>query len=1835
MRYIKFIFLLISLSLGMISCNDNVKVSNSEDFKTSIDWHTGKDVSTKSHIEVKIKANKTIKQINIDELHSLFTIEPKIEGSVEIIGGNTFRFFPKENLEFNTKYHVTFHLNKAIENTTTLDPFVFMVETKPLYLNVTANAIEAYSTDYQFSKVKIKSSDVLTVDQLQDFLKLKSKSGELKWIQEDNLEYTYFTVIIDSLKRDIDDYNINLAWDAAYLGSESKGEFELTVPGKNTFSVLQVEVEQEPNQVVRIHFSDPLLKSQNFDGLVTLQGEDDLQFRVESNVLKIYPNSRLKTSKALSINTGLKNESGYTLKSAHVSEIIFQQLNPSLKLLDNGTILPSSKNLFLNFEATNLHSVNVKITKIFENNILQFLQQNSLSGTYRLHYVGKEFTKTTVELFKKGDVKANRRSTHAIDLAKIIRVDPNAIYRVELSFNPNNSAYQCEETPEVSEEESYYDEYEDAYYYDYDYSNLNYSDRDNPCTQSFYYYNRGRTSVATNILSSNIGLTVKVGEDDTYHFAAVNMITNEVMPMTTIGLYSQQQQLLAEVQTNSKGIAKVTVKDEVPYFAIARNQKDKVYLKIQDGNSLSLSKFNVSGLSLRKGLKGYLYLERGVRRPGDNIPVTFVLDDSKNPLPEDHPVVLEFYNPQGKLVKQKVLKEHQNHVYSHTFKTSMDDVTGNWQINVKVGGAQFSHTVKVETVKPNRLKINAEFGDDDSDILNISDNIEGKLKVTWLHGAIADHLKADVRVKVTSKYTAFKDYPSYYFGNESRYFSGDETTIFDGTLDDEGEAVFKLNPEFNNRAPGFLRANFLTKVYEKGGDFSTNVESKTISPYGTYVGMEFPKAKNRYNILYTGRDHQVNVVSVDPEGKPKGKQHLKVRVYKINWRWWWHSGRENLSNYVNGSSYTPVYKTEVVTDESGKGKFNLNIPKDRWGRYFVYVEDVNGHHAAGKRMYIDWPDWEGRAASGNASAATMLSFSTNKKEYNVGETATVTIPSTEAGRALVSVENGSEVLDMLWVETKKGETKLSLPVTDAMAPNVYLTVSLLQKHNDTKNDIPIRKYGVQGIEVVDPKTKLEPKLSMPSTLRPEQEFELKVSEFNGKPMTYTVQIVDEGLLDLTRYRTPNPWNYFYAKEALGVTTWDVYDDVIGAYGGTIDQILAIGGDGDAAGSDAKKANRFKPVAIHLGPFELPASGSKTHKIKLPNYVGSVKTMVVASNTKAKAYGNASIKTPVKKPVMVLVSAPRVLAPGEEFTLPVSVFAMEDHIKNVDVTLQANPGLKIIGESKKTAHFDRIGDQIVNFKVAVKEGYSIGKLSVKAESGNENAHSDVEFNIQNPNPMSSVKYSGTIENKGVITIDFETFGEVNSNSVEVEFSNFPSINLSGRLAYLIGYPYGCLEQTTSKIFPQLYLPKIVELSEKKKSKIQYNINEAITKLSSFQQASGGLSYWPYSSYYESWAEVYAAHFIVEAEANGYVLPLGFKDQLLKHFAKQAKVWENSTTYSTTTQAYRLFVLAKANKAEISAMNRLREHSNLSDMAKYRLAHAYALIGQSHVAKDLVNGIGELAYSTPDHYRYNFGSVIRDKAFVLETELVLGNLERAQLLAKDIAEALNTDKHWMSTQTTAYAIRSMAIYSDIVKTDGIDYSFSIDNDHKGEMKSTNGIEVYSTELSEGKYTLKVENKMEGPLFVSMVSNGRFPVGTDFSESRGFTITSQYKDLDGNLMNVDSLKQGTNFIAEVSVSNNNKKWLTNIALSQLFPSGWEVVNTRFTDFGMESNPTTDYTDIRDAKVDYFFGIGYNQTKTFKVMINASYLGKYYLPGVQCEAMYDNDFFVRGKGKWIQVIK
>ncbi|MCB0738416.1 MAG: hypothetical protein KDC92_12945, partial [Bacteroidetes bacterium] len=842
------------------------------------------------------------------------------------------------------------------------------------------------------------------------------------------------------------------------------------------------------------------------------------------------------------------------------------------------------------------------------------------------------------------------------------------------------------------------------------------------------------------------------------------------------------------------------------------------------------------------------------------------------------------------------------------------------------------------------------------------------------------------------------------------------------------------------------------------------------------------------------------------------------------------------------------------------------------------------------------------------------------------------------GKALISIENGSKVLDQFWVETQKGETSFNVKLTSEMTPNVYVNAMLIQPHANTENDLPMRLYGIANVNVEDPETRLEPKMQMPDVLRPEEEFEIKVSEATGKPMTYTIAVVDEGLLDLTRFKTPELWSHFYAKEALGVNSYDMYNDVIGAFSGEMKRILGVGG-GDEMGENPEgtKVNRFKPAVRFIGPFKLDKNGKAKHKIKLPYYVGSVRTMLVAAQD--AAYGSAEKTTPVRQPLMVLGTLPRVLGPGEEVTVPVSVFAMEEHVKKATVTLVANELFDIVGSATQQLSFPKIGEEMAYFNLKVKKNVGIGKVKISAKSGNEYAKDEVELMVRNPNPMLTKVYSHILEPGATIDAEFESMGMEGTNSGSIEVSAIPPIDLDKRLNYLIRYPHGCIEQTTSSVFPQLYLAEVVELSDERKAQIEENIKAGIKRLSQFQTNEGGFAYWPGELEASTWGTNYAGHFIIEASRKGYDVPKSMLRNWKKYQTRIASYYstnnDNGRYNIGLEQSYRLYLLALNQTPDKGSMNRLKADQTINSTAKWRLASAYALIGQLEVAKEMIRDLK----TDVEPYRelsYSYGSDLRDRAMILETLVELGERKKAALTMQSISNDMN-QRYWMSTQTTAYCLLAAGKYAKANLTkENINFTYAYGG---GKTKVTStALPLASVAMSDNEIrtgNVKIVNKTQSTMYLRVITSGKPIAGDTTNANNDLNMTVAYSDMDGNKIDPSILTQGTQFMADVTLHNPGiRKDYQEMALNQILPSGWEIVNTRMdgtSNFYDVSRPR--YQDIRDDRVYTYYDLRRGETKTFRLILTASYAGKFYLPSVSSDAMYDNTISAHRAGQWVEV--
>ena len=1830
--------------LLVFSCKkEKIKPDNIYKFKEYISYTTSGVVSTTENVRINLAKEVEGWEANQEISSNVLSIKPFVNGTIKTINKHAFVFIPDENLDANTEYTVDIKLDEIYKNISKeFENYTFQFKTITPNFSIQTDALQSYSKTYQYLEGVLKSADVINLEEAKQLISASQKetSKNIVW-NESYKNSKIFEFKIDSIQRFDDDSKLNISWDGKPIQADSKGENQIVIPGKNNFKVIHIAVKNEAEQYISINFSDALKKQQNLNGLVVVQKVKQPRFIINGNELKVFSNSKFEGNLSVSVFPGIQNTANYKLKKMFKENITFEQKKPQIRSISSGTILPNSSDLKYNFEAINVREVDVRIIKIYEDNVLQFLQENNINSNseYAIKRVGRRVAKQTITLIHNKEKNTQKWKAYSIDISKMIATEPGAIYRVELSFNKHQTFYNCSEnTSSIAESDDYDDEvsnlneeareelYWDNKLYRYKNYRYNWRQRDNPCHDAYYSANR---MISQNLLASNLGVIAKKGEDNVYFFAVTNILNTNPEQNAKIQLFNFQQQEIAHGTTNSEGIVSIHSKKNAA-FAVVSKGKNKAYIKLFDGNSLSLSKFNVSGSKTQEGLKGYIYGERGVWRPGDDIYLTFVLNDADNKLPKNHPIKLEVSDPSGKLVYKKVTSKNLNNFYTFNLKTRQEAKTGNYSAKVSVGGAKFYKDLKVETVKPNRLKIKVDF---DDEILTSKKPIKGKLDVKWLHGTPAKNLKAEIKAKVSVTNYSFKNYNEYVFSDPSRKFKSQEINVFEGRLNANGIANINRKLKTQKNAPGMLNVQFLVRAFENGGDFSIDAFSKKYAPYDVFMGLKSPKG-NQYGSFYTDENQQFSIVSVDEKGNPIQRDEIEVQIYQIQWRWWWSSSQDNLSRYTSSSYHRPYKTLKIKTNSKGKGRFNLNIPNEDRGRFLIRVIDQKSGHATGKVAYF-YKNWWQNSTSGDKEAAKMLVFSADKENYNVGEIAKITFPSGSKGRALISIENGTKVIETKWVETQKGTTTVEIPITKIMTPNVFVNISLLQPHQVSENDLPIRLYGVIPILVEDATTKLSPQISMPTELQPEKEFTVKVSEQNDKAMTYTLAIVEEGLLDLTRFKTPNAYDKFYAKEALGVKTWDIFDDVIGAYSGSVDQVFAIGGDGSVAKGRKQKANRFKPVVKFLGPFHLASGATKSHQIKLPNYIGAVRTMVVAGDIKNEAFGNVEKATPVKKPLMVLATLPRKLSPKEKVTLPISVFAMDKKVKNVTVQVKTSDGIQVLGAKNQKINFVKPDEKMVYFELDVRKANGINTVEVIATGGGEKSTYKVELDVVNPNPITSKIIDVTIQGNQTKKINFNTFGVDGTNNAVLEISTIPAINFSGRLAYLIQYPHGCVEQTTSSVFPQLFLTDLFDLSSQKKAQIQRNIEKGIARLGNFQKANGGLSYWMGENEISDWGTSYAGHFLLEAERKGFVLPLTFKSNFITYQKQVSRNWRpRYNSYSRdVSQAYRLYTLALAGSPDLSAMNRLREFKLISNEAKWRLAATYALVGQKEAADEILQK-ADLNFAGYNYY--NYGSSTRNKAMALET-MIITNHKEVKNVAKSIAKDLSS-KRWMSTQTTAFSL--LAIGKMVVKNGGKSVNVEYTSNAKREQITTSSSLVQRRiSVQKGTNKIVIKNNENNVVFVRIVNSGKLPLGEEISERRGLSVSVNYIDLKGKTINIHNLKQGQDFIAKIKVSNPKNETVKDIALTQIFPSGWEIVNTRFTDFGSTAKSEARYTDIRDDRVNFYFDLDESkkksEIKTFTVLLNAAYLGKYYLPGVQVEAMYDNDYLVRTKGNWVEVVK
>lgn len=1846
---------LLLLALLLVQCRrSEVPTTLNPALEKYLEAYTAGAISRKSDIRIRLR-NPVItdEQVGTEARSSLLRTQPSVSGRLYWEDTRTLVLVPEALLRPGTSYTYTIdlkalipdiedaaatytggfivrqqHMDFRLENLATPDP--------GNYGEVTLHGM-ILTSDWA------DSSDIRTAVTIRqggkatDFAVRSEPGGMVHHLTAEKLARTNAESMIE------------VSWNGQAIGSESKGSTQVRLAPLSEFGVREVRIVAADEPHILVSVTDPLEQGQDLNGLIRIESYDQaLRYMIEGNQVRVYPGNIAAGKYRVIVNNGLVNSKGDRLKGYTSWDVEFAAARPAVRFAGKGNIVTTSdQGTILPIEATGLRAVEVEVFKVFAGNTLQYLQTD-YDNSYELRKVGRLIHRQRIDLpfATTGDSGQWRR--YGIDLSKMIDNDLNAFYSVRIGFKPAYTFWDCaaqiqgEDWPQNDRGwsdagDSLYSFYDDNYsgfvggYEDYDWNR-----REDPCYPE--YYNQEHF-ISRMIFLCDAGLIAKQGSANNWQLIATDLQTAAPVQGMQVTLYDYQQQPLAQGSTDQNGWLQLHT-TRSPFVAVGERNGRKTFLKLAENASLQLSRFDVEGATPQKGLKAFIYGDRGIWRPGDSIYLNMILEDALAQDLQGLPVQAELIDPRGQLFSRIPVRATSGPLYTWSLHTPQDAETGRWVFQVKVGAATFTKALLIETIQPNRLKIRFDPGVRETSAS--SPRLSATLDAEWLHGAPASGLRSTVEIKLSRVATQFATYKDFRFDDPARTLTSEPNLVFDGQLDERGHAPVPISLPPTHTAAGKMQIEFKTRVFERGGAFSTDQFSIPHSPFSAYTGVRIPRDRYGQNRLELNQTQKVDLVAVDKSGTPLAGHKLSIGLYQVEWRWWWDDYGDDVSGFQSASHVNAGQTYEVVTDSKGMASVEMKI--EHWGRYLLRACDESSGHCTGDYFYAGYPWYDDESLDFDESA--VLALGTSKKTYTVGEDIQLNIPGIAGARILVSLENGSGVLFTRWYDAKADENIIRIPATADMMPNVYANVSLIQPNNARNPDLPLRQYGVVPVMISNPAAHLQPRIEMPAALRAEQAFTVTVSEHQGKPMHYTLAVVDEGLLSITRFATPDPLAFFFAREALGVRTWDLFDKVLGRFTGDAGRLLRIGGDG-AAGKvqDTPKASRFKPVVLFAGPFSLDKGKKGKHTLKMPAYIGAVRVMVVAAGD--KQYGHAEQTVKVQQPLMVLATLPRVLGPGETADLPVNLFAMGKKVGSATVTVEEKTGLVSFPEGNKlNVDFGGKEEQIAYLPIRVKNAVGKAVFRIQAEGGGEKSTQEIEIDIRNANPPISKTIFREITGSGAAqSLTWTLPGVAGTNSATLELSSVPPVNFGDRLSYLLNYPYGCLEQTLSAAFPQLFLADIVQLSEDQQRRQQNNIRAAISRLRSFAHPKGGLAYWPGSDHPDHWVTSYATHFLVLAKRKGYAVPENMLDQQLKFMATTARTWSsrqfNEGFYreqSDLDQAYRLYVLSLAGKAEVGAMNRFRETGLQGRTSGWLLAAAFARMGREDAAKKMIRNISAKTESYQGAGQ-SYGSQLRDQAIRLDAALILREQETAAGLAREIADALNKES-WYSTQTTAYALYSISLfYEQEGKGGELKFAYRIANGKLTEASSARPVFLLAlseADLAAGK--LELTNRSGRTLFARLSMTGQPAAGAETAAQRGLDIKVSYKDTKGNTIDPASLKQGTDFVAEVKVFNpaTANRQLERLALTQVFPSGWEIVNSRLDNMDRNGQSVKfDFQDFRDDRVYSHFSLRPGEQRIVRIHLTAAYAGRFYLPAQLCEAMYDPGISAHNAGSWVTVTR
>lgn len=1328
---------------------------------------------------------------------------------------------------------------------------------------------------------------------------------------------------------------------------------------------------------------------------------------------------------------------------------------------------------------------------------------------------------------------------------------------------------------------------------------------------------------------SDIGLIAKEGREKMYVFA--NSIKSaEALSGVNVIAYGNNNQVLGMGSTNKEGVAELeyTRKEFAgfkPAMIIAKTDNDFNYLPFKN-TAVNTSRFEVGGKRIRSsGLDAFIYAERDIYRPGEKINYSVILRDKEWKSPGDVPVKLRMLMPNGKEMKnfRKALNEQGS--MEGSIDLSRSALTGTYSLEVYAANDVLlgSQNFVVEEFVPDRIKVTTKLS---KPYFVPGDSAGILINAVNYFGPPAANRNYEYEVQLKSKSFTSEKYSKYDFSlaNQNTFF---DKVVRQGSTDANGNVNqgYTVPKTYSNI--GLLEAGFFATVFDENARPVSRHVYADIHTQPVYFGVK-NDGESYYALNTTAK---FPLIALDKDGKAISA-NAKVMVIKQEYRTVLSKSGSYFRYESQKSEKTIEDKNITVSGENTAYSFTPGTSGDYEIR--VYIPGANAYVSKG---FYSYGGWSNNSQSFEVNNEGNIDIETNEK-YKTGETVKALFKTPFNGRMLVTFET-DHVIKHEYIEVKDRTASLDIKVNKDYLPGFYISATLIKPHE--LSDIPLTvAHGYKGVKVDDPDRKINVQITANKTARSKTKQKITVK---GAPNSMiTLAAVDNGVLAMNGFDSPDPYEYFYKKRALDVRAYDIYPLLLPE---VKQRLSSTGGDGDLEMDkriNPVQGNRFKIMSFWSGIKKANGSGNAEFEVDVPQFSGEIRLMAVSY--KDEKFGATHQEMTIADPIVLSTALPRFFSPGDTVTVPVTITNTTAKAAQATATIKVSGPMQATGAAQ-TVNLAPNSEARVMFKIGAANAIGAGKVNIEVSSMGEKFTEETEITVRPPSTLQKQTGSGSINGGATqnLTLNVSDY-MAGTTDYKLVVSKSPALELADQMSYLVQYPYGCTEQTVSAAFPQLYYGDMADAMglSRDNANAAANVMEAIRKIKMRQLYNGAVTLWDGGGTEDWWTTIYAYHFLLEAGKAGYEVDNSLRETMSGYLINRLRNRELIPYYYNRDQnkkiapkevAYSLYVLALANKKQVATMNYYKSQPAILALdSRYLLSAAYAVSGDNNGARQMLPTAfaGEESVSQTGGSYY---SALRDEAIALNALLDIDpNNQQIAQMAMHVKNRLKSEAY-LSTQERSFSF--LALGKMLRNAGNANISADIKVNGKT-IASTDGKPLKLDAKQLGSGNIQIVTKGNGKLYYYWQTEGISATGSYKEEDSYLKVRRSFYNRFGQPVSGNTFKQNDMIIVKVTIDKAYSGSVDNVVITDLLPAGFEIENPRVKELpGMDwikdaATPTA--LDIRDDRIHFFTDV--SGVQHFYYAVRAVSTGMFKMGPVSADAMYAGEYHSYNGAGMVRVV-